>query len=166
MDIKSILSSPQKVVRKSNPPIASSNESQAQHLSNAIDSATPDRLRAVLHKVSAEIPGAFAAISNELLLKPGALKRAAPWADHSAGDEEDPGHEEDSDYSDEEPNAGPARKRRQRYEICGQCDKEYDVLLNGKTECRWHDGDLEVDYDGGFWDDHDENCHGGTVAIG
>lgn len=120
----------------------------------AIDSATPDRLRAILKKLSTGIPGAFPLVHSELLLKQGELKRAAPWADDGVRDEEDDsdvedysedeedreedaGKIQDSDYSDD----GPATAaNRQRFEICGQCKKEYDVLQNGKKSCRWYDG--------------------------
>ncbi|KAF2111599.1 hypothetical protein BDV96DRAFT_666165 [Lophiotrema nucula] len=47
------------------------------------------------------------------------------------------------------------RKRaytRQRYEICGQCDEEYDVLSNRDTSCRWHS---VFDDDASIWDDWD-----------
>ncbi|ORY15296.1 hypothetical protein BCR34DRAFT_478044, partial [Clohesyomyces aquaticus] len=37
--------------------------------------------------------------------------------------------------------AGQKRKRaytRQRFEICGQCDTEYDALSNATVSCIWH----------------------------
>jgi hypothetical protein len=67
------------------------------------------------------------------MLQHGALKRA--WLENDGDDEddeynsdessEDSGHDDESDYSDELTNA-PAS--RQRFEICGQCHEEYDVL--------------------------------------
>lgn len=72
------------------------------------------------------------------MLQPGALKRA--WSNDSSDDDdetEDSGHDYESEYSDEQTDA-PAS--RQRFEICQQCDKEYDVLLNDKTSCQWHEG--------------------------
>ena len=61
--------------------------------------------------------------------------------DSSEDSLEDAGAEDESEYSDSEPNA-PAS--RQRFEICVQCDKEYDVLENHKRSCEWHDGKLDI----------------------
>jgi hypothetical protein len=35
-----------------------------------------------------------------------------------------------------------APANRQRFEICEQCNKEYDVLYNDKKSCQWHQGKL------------------------
>ncbi|KAG8626355.1 hypothetical protein KVT40_005300 [Elsinoe batatas] len=50
--------------------------------------------------------------------------------------------------------------KRKRYEHCVNCKEEFDVNFNDEVACRWHDGELEVDWDGDFWADHDEDCHG------
>jgi hypothetical protein len=103
----------------------------------------------VLKKLSTQIPGAAPLVSDELLLKHGVLKRAAPWDvrdvdtsdEEAASDddgEEDSGTVVDSELSDAEDGAGASRLR---FEICAQCGKEYDVLENGKRSCRWHDGE-------------------------
>ncbi|USP74652.1 hypothetical protein yc1106_01926 [Curvularia clavata] len=112
---------------------------EIQNLHNAIDSATPERVRALLKHLSTTSPANFAYVQGELILQPGTLKRAR--LEHGDEDEED--DVAGSDYSDEETDA-PAR--RQRFEICEQCDKEYDVLHNEKRSCQWHTGKLEVDY--------------------
>ncbi|KAF2734513.1 hypothetical protein EJ04DRAFT_436920, partial [Polyplosphaeria fusca] len=55
------------------------------------------------------------------------------------------------------------RKRaftRRRYEICEQCDLEYDVTTNTDASCLWHFGKLKIDYGGDFWDAHDEDRDG------
>ena len=129
---------------------------EIRSLYNAIDSATPDRLRTLLKDLSATAPANFAYVQSKLMLQPGTLKRA--WAEYEKscenGDEdeedenngdgsddttEDAGHDYESTYSDEQAHA-PAS--RQRFEICGQCNEEYDVLLNDRKSCEWHDGKL------------------------
>ncbi|KAF2220970.1 hypothetical protein BDZ85DRAFT_283871 [Elsinoe ampelina] len=54
----------------------------------------------------------------------------------------------------------PTASKRKRYEHCINCEEEFDVNFNDEEACRWHDGELEVDWDGDFWADHDEDCHG------
>jgi hypothetical protein len=91
------------------------------------------------------------------MLQPGALKRA--WSERNSDGKDDDdddddendledspeasGHEVESDYSDDQTNAPPSR---QRFEICRQCNKEYDVLLNTKWSCVWHDGKQHTPY--------------------
>lgn len=82
------------------------------------------------------------------MLQHGALKRA--WSENDEEDEdnsddssEDSGHDYKSDYSDEQ-TVAPAN--RQRFEICGQCNEEYDVLHNDKKSCEWHEGKLHNPY--------------------
>ncbi|EMD94608.1 hypothetical protein COCC4DRAFT_75017 [Bipolaris maydis ATCC 48331] len=124
---------------------------ETQNLYNVIDSATPERVRALLKHLSTTSPANFAYIQGELMLRPGALKRARS----EEQDKED--DDTESDYSDEQTDA-PVR--RPRFDICEQCGEEYDVLHNEKKSCQWHEGELEVDYEGDFWADHDERCHG------
>jgi hypothetical protein len=122
------------------------------------------------------------------MLQHGARKRARSINDEDDDDDdddddssEDSGHDVESDDSDKRTDA-PAN--RQRFEICEQCNKEYEVLHNHKKSCQWHQGKLqpssllrhdpdrkvllssscsgeqEVDWDGDFWADHDERWHG------
>ncbi|XP_014551077.1 hypothetical protein COCVIDRAFT_113839 [Bipolaris victoriae FI3] len=121
---------------------------ETQNLYNAIDSATPERVRALLKHLSTTSPSNFTYVQGELMLRPGVLKRARS----EDQDEEDDVSE--SNYSDEQTHAPT---RRQRFEIFEWCDKEYDVLHNEKKSCQWH---LEVDYENDFRADHDEDCHG------
>ncbi|KAJ4329637.1 hypothetical protein N0V87_010699, partial [Didymella glomerata] len=131
-----------------------------RNLLNVIDSATPHRLRTLLKEWSTTTPAIFGHVQDELMLPSGALKMA--WSergqdedgnnedddgideqdeegeDDSDDTSEDAGYDFESDYSDEQTDA-PAI--RQRYEICVQCHEEYDVLLNDKTSCEWHDGE-------------------------
>jgi hypothetical protein len=95
-------------------------------------------------------PANVETVKGELMLQPGALKRAWSERNSNGSDDDDDesnseasGHEDESDYSDEQTNA-PAS--RQRFDICRQCNKEYDVLLNTKRSCVWHDGKLHTSY--------------------
>lgn len=119
----------------------------------------------ILKKLVTDIPDVFPHVQKELILKPGELKRAAPWGEDDTEDDEtddttpeNDGYVEDFDYSDSDGGDPSAVAKRQRYEICIQCEEEYDVLINDKESCEWHEGELEVDDE--YWADHDERCHG------
>ncbi|KAK0760642.1 hypothetical protein N5P37_006837 [Trichoderma harzianum] len=43
--------------------------------------------------------------------------------------------------------------------VCVQCSATFDPSDTAKN-CFYHNGQLEADYDGDFWADHDEDCHG------
>jgi hypothetical protein len=83
-------------------------------LHDAIDSATADRVRKVLKEICAANPQARELASEALLV----------------------------------PNEGSAKRKRdkgttphqQRYEVCMQCDEEYDVLDNPVGACEYHPG--------------------------
>ena len=80
------------------------------------------------------------------MLQHGVLKRTR--SEVEGGEEDEQSAEDvDSDYSDEQ-TATPAS--RQRFEICEQCDEEYDVLLNDNKSCNRHSGELYKSY--GFVD--------------
>lgn len=140
-----------------------------RYLFDAIDSATEDRVRSLLRAVCQERQEAFDHIGERLLLRKGELKRATPWETDGTREEEDYeeydseddlennenedsarqpdlGNIRDSDCSDEEDQAVLINQKRkgvfprQRFEVCGQCHREYDVLQNGKKSCRWHTG--------------------------
>ncbi|KAK5651495.1 hypothetical protein OQA88_11949 [Cercophora sp. LCS_1] len=56
-------------------------------------------------------------------------------------------------------NTVPVTKPAQEtIEICVQCDTPFKESENTKRACRFHNGDMEADYD--LWPDHDEDCHG------
>jgi hypothetical protein len=81
------------------------------------------------------------------MLQHGALERALSENNKDDDDEdddddgsEDSGHDDKSDNSDEQTDA-PAN--RQRFGICEQCNKEYDVLYNDEKSCQWHEGKLQ-----------------------
>ncbi|OPB44872.1 hypothetical protein A0O28_0090100 [Trichoderma guizhouense] len=43
--------------------------------------------------------------------------------------------------------------------VAKKCSATFDPSDTAKN-CFYHNGELEPDYDGDFWADHDENCHG------
>lgn len=81
---------------------------ETQNLYNAIDSATPERVRALLKHLSTTSPSNFAYVQGELMLRPGVLKRARS-EDQDEGDDVS-----ESNYSEQT----HAPTRRQRFEIC------------------------------------------------
>jgi hypothetical protein len=88
-------------------------------LFHAINSATLDRVQSVLREVCSKIPEASKLASEKLLVS-------------------------DSDGGS---SAGVKRKReqrvtQQRYEICEQCEQEYDVSENYEGACVWHSGEF------------------------
>ncbi|KAF3810316.1 hypothetical protein GCG54_00000360 [Colletotrichum gloeosporioides] len=44
--------------------------------------------------------------------------------------------------------------------ICVECREAFDPNTSGPRDCFYHPGYLEVDDEGDFWADHDEDCHG------
>jgi hypothetical protein len=91
-------------------------------LLQAIDSATHDRLRTVLREICIESPAAFKLACDKLLVGQAAIGDANGQANGEASTK---------------------RKRDeplQRYEICEQCETEYDVLDNHEDACIWHPG--------------------------
>jgi hypothetical protein len=83
-------------------------------LSDAIDSATADRVRKVFKEICSANPQAHK-LASEALLVPekssAKRKRAKNASAHS-----------------------------QRYEVCIQCHEEYDVLDNDEDACEYHPG--------------------------
>jgi hypothetical protein len=112
---------------------------ETQKLNNVIDSTTPARLRALLKDLTKTISENWEHVRSELMLQPGALKSA--WAEHDEDDECEGSGQAESDYSDDQ-NEAPAS--RQRFEVCEQCNKDYDVLLNHKRSCDWHEGEPQI----------------------
>ncbi|KAI0181839.1 hypothetical protein GGR52DRAFT_526508 [Hypoxylon sp. FL1284] len=68
-----------------------------------------------------------------------------------------------SDVS-ESPDASESKPRKRKatedVRICTQCQEPFYDDENNAQACQFHDGNLEVDDEGDFWADHDENCHG------
>ncbi|KAH7371398.1 hypothetical protein BKA66DRAFT_469725 [Pyrenochaeta sp. MPI-SDFR-AT-0127] len=118
------------------------NEKSDAQLDEAIKSATVHRLQAVLRDICNASPDAKKLARSMLLIEENVMNAK-------------------SENSDVHLNTNKKRPfPSQRYEVCEQCEKEFDVLDNPDDACKWHDGELEADSDGDFWADHDENVHG------
>jgi hypothetical protein len=93
------------------PSAANATPTPQSALFSAINSATLERVQTVLREICAQNPQAFELASAKLLV----------------------------------PNRDDAKRKRdtthqQRYEICVQCEEEYDVLDNEQGACEWHPG--------------------------
>jgi hypothetical protein len=99
---------------------------QKDVLFDAIKSATLKRTQTVLQEICTESSEAFDLACKKLLV-----------------------NESDIEVDPEaEGKAGKKRKRdamQQRYEICVQCEQEYDVSENWDEACRFHPGMNNVD---------------------
>ncbi|KAG9191106.1 hypothetical protein G6011_09194 [Alternaria panax] len=133
--------------------IPSGQDSMRQRLDDAIEILTTSRLQTVLREICNESPEAFKLVCDKLLVMEHQLDRPivslldGPLAETPAF---------------KIPRAGKRGREipGRRYEICEQCEKEYDTLE--EKLCVWHLGDLEMDDDdvNNFWADWDENVFG------
>ncbi|KAJ4355599.1 uncharacterized protein N0V89_003619 [Didymosphaeria variabile] len=113
-----------------------------EELFDAIQSATADRVRVVLRDICIYQPTAFEAAYQKLLVDDGET--------FDVGDEEEDESAPEARASPKTPKrrvtkAAPnlqAGSKRRRYEICHQCDEEYDAVANARTSCVYHDGTL------------------------
>jgi hypothetical protein len=115
-------------------------------LTDAVNSASKDRLAIVLHALLRECNAAVPILERELLTED---------FDSSELDSEESEDEDDEDEESAPPpktskkrvragsrsNASgrPAQKRK-LYETCIQCGEEYKTLDNYSTACQWHEG--------------------------
>ena len=128
---------------------------------DAINSATPDRLRTILTAICKMEPEAYFAVSEVLMIRQVKLKSFVREHDcqenikkFKAKDDTPLLYREDdnvleSDYSNEgtglDAATGTRRENdysRQRFDICKQC--EYEVLHDALIDCKWHDGNRSV----------------------
>jgi hypothetical protein len=139
------------------------NKNAEAMLRDAIASANPKRVRDVLSTICNHLPQARDLACAELLV--------------NAADES----EEQMTSNKKRPSG--SEYTRQRYEICEQCEEEFDVVENDEDEgCEWHDGmymcitypfcvtsnidsglkkgELEADDEADIWADHEERTHG------
>src|SRR5262245_10622715 len=109
-------------------------------LTAAIQSCTQERLRKSFRYICDNCPDAFNLACERLL---------TAYDDNAEVDDEDESNpslsssgeddeEEEDEQHEEEPTPAPQGQKRkrafthQRYEVCCQCDKEYDILKNTK----------------------------------
>ncbi|CAK1368187.1 hypothetical protein CB0940_11133 [Cercospora beticola] len=109
----------------------------------AIHSSTQDRIYTLLLEIVTTIPAAQALAEERLLLPIEANDRSEAEAEAST--------------QEKQPTTSLKRKA---YEICKNCNAEYQVNDNRKGDCVYHDGNKEVNHDADTWADHDENVHG------
>ena len=115
-----------------NPPKALPLEDDAA-LTNAVNSATAHRLQIVLRAICDANPDAKG-VADSMLLTEDTPSKETP-------SKETPSKE--TSTNDADVNSSLKRKRpskRQRYQICGHCHEEYDVLDNPEDACAWHEG--------------------------
>ncbi|KAF2646533.1 hypothetical protein P280DRAFT_464739 [Massarina eburnea CBS 473.64] len=107
-------------------------------LTEAINSASAERLRTTLLSICSQSVVAHSLACNQLLIP--------------------------NEPSGEPEQSAPKRQRtenfRVRYATCVQCENEFDTLTNGPESCKWHDGELEIDENAITWDDWDEGSAG------
>ncbi|GIZ49415.1 hypothetical protein CKM354_001244500 [Cercospora kikuchii] len=111
----------------------------------AIHGSTQDRVYTLLLEIVTTIPAAKALAEERLLLPIEAKDRSVAEAEAEASTQE------------KQPITSLKRKA---YEICKNCNAEYQVNDNRKGDCVYHDGNKEVNDDADTWADHDENVHG------
>jgi hypothetical protein len=87
-----------------------------QALLNAIDTATIERLRNVLRHVIVNKDAKDIVVKD--LLVDSSKKRKSPSQD----------------------TVHQPTKKQKRYEVCTQCEEEYDVTENNSESCEWHPG--------------------------
>jgi hypothetical protein len=97
-------------------------------LFNAINSASPSRLQAVLREICSVEPKAYKLACDLLLV---------------AIDDDNNSSNNNSDAAV----ASPPPKHKldtlqQRFEVCVQCKEEFDVSKNLEGDCMWHSGTL------------------------
>jgi hypothetical protein len=84
----------------------------SDQLQEAIKSATHERLRVTLLAICSKSEEASKLASEELLVQSSATKKRKSDDEHS----------------------------NVRYDMCIQCEKEFDTTTNGPESCQWHDG--------------------------
>lgn len=55
---------------------------------------------------------------------------------------------------------GVSERKQPRYQVCDNCEQEFDVTKNKQGDCVWHVEDAEPIVDHETFADHDKDCHG------
>ncbi|KAI4716904.1 hypothetical protein E4T48_06867 [Aureobasidium sp. EXF-10727] len=117
-------------------------------LTYAITHATLSRLQSLVQKLCDTSPTAKALVEEELL-----TASTPPTIDLTTEEPNEPRQTIQQLVSSE-------TAKRQRYTMCKHCKQEFDVTSNTEDSCQYHEGSLEIDNEGDFWADWDEDCHG------
>ncbi|KAG4443386.1 hypothetical protein IFR05_001175 [Cadophora sp. M221] len=140
-------------------------------LKNAINTMDAARLRMHLRQYCEAIPELRRGLERQLLVKGKGVVRY-----HRNTDSEDDAESENRSSEDEDaseigrekplmPIAIGDEEFTPMYAKCENCEEEFDVSCNNTRECHWHTGEKELYYDGDFWADHDDNCHGDPASF-
>jgi hypothetical protein len=109
----------------------------SDQLREAIKSATPERLRIALLAICSKSEEASKLASKELLVQSSATKKRKSDDEHS----------------------------NIRYDICTQCEKEFDTTANGPESCQWHDGKASQTHLADKSPDFDEACWTSILTV-
>jgi hypothetical protein len=102
----------------------------SDQLQEVIKSATDERLRVTLLAMCSKSEEASKLASEELLVQSSATKKRKSDDEHS----------------------------NIRYDMCTQCDKEFDTTTNGPESCQWHDGEVSQTHLAYQFPDFDKAC--------
>ncbi|KAJ5917667.1 hypothetical protein N7466_011221 [Penicillium verhagenii] len=130
-------------------------------LNHCIDTASDTLLRTLLKTICETIPAAKEKVVENLLVEKN--KVPIPPSSDSDSDQESNDEGSDEEKGSEDDETASAEKRpaqettssakRPRYAECEVCNKQFDVLLNSETACRYHEKEACVEDDSPlFWD--------------
>ena len=141
----------------SNPP----EPTKKELLEKAINTAPVSGLRYALQNLCEKVPGAASYAEIYMLVREKEVTKGKNQVSIAESEDEDDStaEEEESseDESDEEVNQrsranksdiGVGKMRlRLRWATCARCNEEFDVALNNRGDCVWHDGELRQNSD-------------------
>lgn len=118
-------------------------------LEDAIENLTAKRARVIIRAILAH-NASNRELAEKLLLvdssKVRSVKRSSVFdlvsseAESSSENESSSGSDSNAD-AEERDVVEPSRKRQKRYDMCRQCNEDFDVTKNEKNDCRWHPGE-------------------------
>ncbi|KAL0261191.1 hypothetical protein SLS55_004887 [Diplodia seriata] len=121
-----------------------SSPSSQQALVDAIHAASPELVREILLRIAFVDRPCREAVEQEFL-----VQTVQSSFSRLSWDGSSPPSQERSSST-----------KRRRYETCARCAREYDVTKNDGEACRWHPGNLVVNWNTGSWKYHREERDG------
>ncbi|KAH7305070.1 hypothetical protein BKA65DRAFT_203576 [Rhexocercosporidium sp. MPI-PUGE-AT-0058] len=140
-------------------------------LKQAINNMDATRLRLYLHHYCGINPEMRQDLERDLLVKGKDVDRYHRDTDseNDAESEIESSEEEDDEDTTDKEREKPIplgdEEFAPKYAECENCNEQFDISSNDTRECHWHSGEKELDYDGDFWADHDEDCHGDPASF-
>ena len=133
----------QELLKTHNPPLAA-----------ALENLNENKLRDIIALLATSNPGVEAALEAALFISADNTSTTTPDAPSAT--------RKRKASADEQLDSGRATQTRrvERYRVCRNCLGNFDSTTNSDTSCTYHPEYSEADYDGDFWADHDEDCHG------